>query len=47
LSESQRHEGRDLKPTASLEATIATALAHHYALDAATVRRTLFPELTA
>lgn len=45
LSESQRYEGRDLRPTASLESTIAAAVAHHYALDAATVRQTLFPEL--
>jgi uncharacterized protein (DUF1501 family) len=44
LGASQLHEGRDLKPTASLDALIAAAVSHHYRLDPALGMRTLFPE---
>ncbi|MFL6863482.1 MAG: DUF1501 domain-containing protein [Allosphingosinicella sp.] len=37
-------EGRDLKPTADLDALIANALAQHYALDLPRTASTLFPE---
>ena len=37
------YEGRDLRPTTSLDALIAAALAQHYALDPARVRAALFP----
>jgi uncharacterized protein (DUF1501 family) len=43
LSQSALYEGRDLKPTADLDALIATALAEHYALEPAHVATTLFP----
>lgn len=43
LSASALYEGRDLKPTMSLDALIATTLAQHYALDPAKVRAALFP----
>jgi uncharacterized protein (DUF1501 family) len=39
------HEGRDLKPTASLESEISAAVAAHYGLDPGKVRRTLYPDL--
>src|SRR3546814_14776969 len=32
LGAAARYEGRDLKPTRSLESVIASAVAHHYAL---------------
>lgn len=44
LGASQLHEGRDLKPTAGLDALIAAAVSHHYRLDPALGMRTLFPE---
>jgi uncharacterized protein (DUF1501 family) len=43
LSQSALYESRDLKPTADLDALIATALAGHYGLDPARVAGTLFP----
>jgi uncharacterized protein (DUF1501 family) len=45
LATPQLFEGRDLAPTASLETVIADALAAHYALEPARVRRTLYPDL--
>lgn len=44
LGASQLYEGRDLKPTASLDALIAAAVSQHYRLDPALAMRTLFPE---
>lgn len=44
LAEAQLYEGRDLRPTLGLDATIASAVARHYAFDFAQVARTLFPE---
>ncbi len=44
LSAVNRLEGRDLKPTRSLESVIGAAIAHHYALDPARVMRTLYPD---
>ena len=44
LSQAALYEGRDLKPTADLDALIAAALAQHYRLDPARVASTLFPE---
>ncbi len=44
LSPAARYEGRDLKPTRSLESTIAHAVAHHYALDPKRVIATLYPD---
>lgn len=45
LTSGQLHEGRDLRAAASLERSIADALAAHYALEPAHVRRTLYPDL--
>lgn len=47
LGASQLYEGRDLKPTASLDGLIAAAVSHHYGLDPALGMRTLFPESRA
>ncbi|OHD04824.1 DUF1501 domain-containing protein [Sphingopyxis sp. RIFCSPHIGHO2_12_FULL_65_19] len=44
LGNAARYEGRDLKPTRSLESVIAGAVAHHYALDPGRVMSTLYPE---
>lgn len=44
LSAANRLDGRDLKPTRSLESVIGAAIAHHYALDPARVMRTLYPD---
>lgn len=44
LSAANRLDGRDLKPTRSLERVIGAAIAHHYALDPARVMRTLYPD---
>ncbi len=44
LGASQLYEGRDLKPTLSLDIFISAALAQHYALDPAQVRKALFPD---
>lgn len=44
LAAAARHEGRDLKPTRSLESVIAGAVAHHYALDPKRVTATLYPD---
>jgi uncharacterized protein (DUF1501 family) len=38
------YEGRDLKPTLSLDALIASALAEHYRLDPARAAATMFPD---
>jgi uncharacterized protein (DUF1501 family) len=40
-------DGRDLKPTRSLEAVIADAVADHYGLDPARARKALYPEVLA
>jgi len=40
-------DGRDLKPTRSLEAVIADAVAHHYGLDPARAKKALYPEVLA
>ncbi len=44
LSPAALHEGRDLKPTAGLDALVAAALAQHFGLDPARAMATLFPE---
>jgi uncharacterized protein (DUF1501 family) len=44
LAPSQLYEGRDLRPTLSLDTLIGAALAQHYALDPARVRSALFPD---
>ncbi|MBD3746766.1 MAG: hypothetical protein IE932_11205, partial [Sphingopyxis terrae] len=44
LSAANRLDGRDLKPTRSLESVIGAAIAHHYALDPARVMQTLYPD---
>jgi uncharacterized protein (DUF1501 family) len=46
LSASNLFEGRDLKPTLSLDTLIGAALAQHYGLDPARVRAALFPDET-
>lgn len=46
LSNANLYEGRDLKPTLSLDTLIAGALAQHYALEPARVRTALFPDET-
>ncbi|QGN54143.1 DUF1501 domain-containing protein [Novosphingobium sp. Gsoil 351] len=43
LATASLYEGRDLRPTASLDATIAGAVAQHFALDPALAMKTLFP----
>ena len=43
LTTAARLDGRDLKPTRSLEGVIAAAVAHHYALDPKRVMSTLYP----
>ena len=45
LTVAARQDGRDLKPTRSLESVIADAVAHHYALDPARVKKTLYPDV--
>ncbi|MBX7483811.1 DUF1501 domain-containing protein [Qipengyuania qiaonensis] len=47
LAAAQLYEGRDLRPTMSLEVLLAGALAEHFALDPALAMRTLFPGRTA
>lgn len=47
LAQGALYEGRDLKPTASLEALIASAFAAHFALDPRLVVRTLYPSHTS
>jgi uncharacterized protein (DUF1501 family) len=44
LAVAARYEGRDLKPTGSLESVIAAAVAHHYMLDPKRVMTTLYPD---
>lgn len=44
LSQGALYEGRDLRPTTDLDATIAGALAQHYALDPSRAMTALFPE---
>ena len=44
LANANLFEGRDLKPTLSLDTLIAAALAQHYGLDPARVRTALFPD---
>ena len=44
LAPAARLDGRDLKPTRSLESVIAGAVAHHYALDPQRVMTTLYPD---
>ena len=39
------YEGRDLKPTASLEGEVSGAIAAHYGLEAKAVKRALYPDL--
>ncbi len=45
LAPARLFEGRDLMPTASLERSIADAVAAHYALEPARVRRALFSHI--
>ncbi|WP_447760511.1 DUF1501 domain-containing protein [Sphingopyxis panaciterrae] len=44
LAAAARYEGRDLKPTRSVESVISAAVAHHYALDPVKVTATLYPD---
>lgn len=44
LATPARLDGRDLKPTRSLESVIAASVAHHYALDPKRVMTTLYPD---
>jgi len=44
LGAAARLDGRDLKPTRSLESVIADMVAHHYALDPKRVMTTLYPD---
>lgn len=44
LAPAMRQDGRDLKPTRSLESAISDAIAHHYALDPARVMEKLYPD---
>lgn len=44
LSPANLFEGRDLKPTLSLDTFIAAALAQHYAIDPARIQAALFPD---
>jgi uncharacterized protein (DUF1501 family) len=44
LAAPKLYEGRDLKPTLRFEDFASTALAHHYALDPAKTKKTLFPD---
>jgi len=44
LGAAARLDGRDLRPTRSLEGVIGAAVAHHYALDPARVMKTLYPD---
>ncbi|WP_447756161.1 DUF1501 domain-containing protein [Sphingopyxis fribergensis] len=44
LAVAARLDGRDLKPTRSLESVIAGSVAHHYALDPKRVMTTLYPD---
>ena len=46
LSTGNLYEGRDLKPTLSLDTLIGAALAQHYRLDPARVASALFPDET-
>lgn len=43
LSQSALYEGRDLKPTASLESLITSAVATHFALDPVQTARAIYP----
>lgn len=43
LSQNALYEGRDLKPTSSLEALITGAVAGHFALDPVQVARAIYP----
>lgn len=46
LAAANLYEGRDLKPTLSLDSFVGAALAQHYGLDPARVRAALFPDET-
>lgn len=39
------YEGRDLRPTASLEGEVSSAIAAHYGLETRAVKRALYPDL--
>jgi uncharacterized protein (DUF1501 family) len=45
LAQGALYEGRDLRPTTSLEAEISRAVGVHFGLEPALVRRTLYPDL--
>lgn len=47
LSDAALYEGRDLKPTASLDTVITSALSSHFDLTAATAAAKLFPDMRA
>ena len=47
LRQNDLYEGRDLNPTASLEAMLAGAISEHFGLDPQLAMRTLFPNRTA
>jgi uncharacterized protein (DUF1501 family) len=44
LAQPKLFEGRDLRPTLRFEDFTSTAVAHHYGIDPATTKRTLFPD---
>ncbi len=44
LSAAQLYEGRDLKPTSRFEDFASAAIAHHYDIDPAKTKKTLFPD---
>ena len=45
LSARALYEGRDLRPTASLEGEVSAAIAAHYGLEGKAVKRALYPDL--
>ncbi len=45
LAPAMRQDGRDLRPTRSLETVISDAIAHHYALEPARVMAKLYPDI--
>ncbi|GAA4764523.1 DUF1501 domain-containing protein [Stakelama sediminis] len=47
LGQGALYQGRDLKPTAGLDALITGAMAEHFGLDPVRVKQQLFPELSA
>ncbi len=46
MASAMLYEGRDLRPTTRFETMVVSALSAHYEIDAAKVKRTLFPDFT-